>query len=172
MGDSKENKRQRAIGGHFKAIRKKIDLMMEEFGEDIEMAFFVSVTDNQNKHEFGFEGISINNDRSYGLFVKLLLEYQRHQHEIRRFGDFNRLGKFRVICSNDVIKPDVAKHFNINKGDWIEKGKEYIVINVRESISGLCFELTDTDGKELKASYPFEGYHSSRFIPVDYTKLN
>jgi hypothetical protein len=68
----------------------------------------------------------------------------------------------RVVCINDSKRPS-----DIPVEKWIEKGKEYTVINVVRMVAQgniLGFVLQEID---LSDCFPYECFSASRFAPIE-----
>lgn len=68
----------------------------------------------------------------------------------------------RVVCINDSKRPS-----DIPVEKWVEKGKEYTVINIVRMVAQgniLGFILQEID---LSDCFPYECFAASRFAPIE-----
>ena len=66
----------------------------------------------------------------------------------------------KITCTNDKGKPN-----DVLQKDWLEEGKEYTVVGLKNSlVSGIPFFILE----EIQPGAPYGGYAVSRFsIPKD-----
>lgn len=157
---------------HMQRIKDKLNELCEEANEDgIDLFFSLATTmfdidkDPRSHDSYPYGGFLSNvEDQVFSKdhllqneeHFKILLEKQRFKKQ------FKNTEKFFVTCiDHDNIGIDFS-----NGGDWVKKGCFYLVEKVLPSQSGFCFILRDFgSGEILIPPSPYQGFHSSRFIP-------
>lgn len=137
------------------------NLMLSKFKED-------------GSYESGNHVYNIKIHENLDIYAQNLMVLKNTMIERNRFQYLLHLPEFRVVCDNELMDGNVLEAMKREGGgDWVSKNKEYVVWMKRKSpTGGWTFFLKDREGNVLKPPFPYQGYHSSRFIPADYTKNN
>ena len=109
-----EDAKDKEIQVELDDIHKRVDKLIEKYPK-IELAFLASVPDKEGRHSWGHEGLKIHNEDRFRLFLSLIQMHYQKRKEEARFNEFIRLGKFKVICTNDSAKESVLEHFKTQR---------------------------------------------------------
>jgi len=154
-----------------KKIKESLQSLKGKYGEQVEYVLLGSVYEDKI-YQGGFEVMHVREQKTFYYYREVIKNASSRHRETLKFLDFARLGEFRVICKNDNIDEDKLEKLINSGGDWIVKGREYIVTKVTKNVDGLTFSIRELDGTPLIHSDSLDGYSSIRFDVSDYTKLN
>lgn len=155
------------------AIRSELDKLSKELGVTEYNLFFTKYADD-GVFEWGEHYYKLERVQNLDTYKTVLSELKQELLEQDRFSSVANLKEFQVLCINDTIATEILQLVEKAQSDWIIMGGKYTVFKVKKSIGqpGYTFSLKNDKGVKMKPPYPFQGWHSSRFRLVDYTKLN
>jgi hypothetical protein len=147
----------------------------QEFGLSEYNLFFTKYDDESGKYQWGYHNYKIQHPSNIDAYQHKLNGLKATLFEEQRFSEFLNLKEFNVECLDDNMSQELRDIQIRQGGDWIRRGETYTVWKRGKPIGdagGFTFFLKDREGQCLVPPFPFEGWHSSRFKVVDYTKLN
>lgn len=155
-------------------ISEQLKELNQLYPNKVEYSLIWTKYKEDGRYEFGNHQYCILSENNLDIYKDALIALKHTLKESKRFEPICNLSEFRVVCKNDEMSQDIRESLIRNGGDWIRRDETYVVEKKQKNmlVGGYTFHLRNLKGESLIAPFPFEGFHSSRFVLSDYTKLN